>query len=93
VQESHCSSLDKYNLGERSVSNLGIKSKCQDPTNNNATRRDIVFYTWERVSDEEVYPAGTPEGWGCPAFSNNELRAIDRMLKRNNKKTLILVIQ
>ena len=42
------------------------------------------------VSDQEVFPAGTPEGWGCPAISNNAFNEIDAYLK-NSGPTLMWI--
>ncbi|WP_299825980.1 murein L,D-transpeptidase catalytic domain-containing protein [uncultured Pontibacter sp.] len=97
IENSHCSSVGKYILGERGPSQWGIRIKYlmhgQEGTNNNATRRDIVFHSWEQVSDEEVYPAGTPEGWGCPAISNSAMRAVDQKLQQAVKRTLMWIVQ
>ena len=41
----------------------------------------IVFHSWGMVSDEEVFPDGTSEGWECPAISNNAFTEIDAYLK------------
>jgi hypothetical protein len=95
VPESHCSSLGKYKLGERGFSNWGVNTKYfmhgLDSTNNNAYSRVIVFHSWEVVPDEEVYPKGTPEGWGCPAISNDAFREIDKWLKEAEKPVLMWI--
>ncbi len=97
VDGSHCSSVGKYIIGERGPSQWGIRVKYllhgQEPTNSNATKRAIVFHSWEWVSDEEVYPAGTPEGWGCPAVSDNAMRAVDQRLRSTDKRVLMWVTQ
>ena len=72
--DSHCSSVGKYVIGSRGLSQWGIKVNYvligKDITNSNAVKRAIVLHSWEKISSEEVYPKGTPEGWGCPAVSN-----------------------
>ncbi|HEX8516227.1 MAG TPA: murein L,D-transpeptidase catalytic domain family protein [Bacteroidia bacterium] len=92
---SHCSALGKYKLGERAHSDWGINIKYLmhglDSTNNNALSRFIVFHSWEKVSDEEVYPEGTPEGWGCPTVSNNSMKVIDPLLKASDKPVLMWI--
>ncbi|WP_370627210.1 murein L,D-transpeptidase catalytic domain-containing protein [Pontibacter sp. HSC-14F20] len=97
VNNSHCSSVGKYILGEHGPSQWGIKVKYlmhgQDQTNNNFTKRDIIFHSWERVSDEEVHPNGTPEGWGCPVVSNATMRIVDQKLQQAGKRTLMWIIQ
>ncbi len=97
VDGSHCSSLGKFKLGERAYSDWGINIKYimhgLDKTNSNAQSRLIVFHSWEVVSDKEVYPAGTPEGWGCPTISNNSMRIIDPKLKASQKPVLMWIFK
>lgn len=38
------------------------------------------------MSDEEIYPKGSPEGWGCPTISNNAMKELDPIIQ-NSKKT------
>lgn len=95
VDGSHCSSLGKYKLGERGHSDWGIKIKYLmhglEKTNSNALARYIVFHSWEEVSDTEVYPAGTPEGWGCPTISNNSMKQMDPLLKAAKNPVLMWI--
>jgi hypothetical protein len=90
---SHCSSLGKYKIGERARSDWGVNIKYVlnglDKTNNNALKRFIVFHSWEVVSDKEIYPAGTPEGWGCPTISNKSFLLIDKILQKSEKPVLM----
>jgi hypothetical protein len=92
---SHCSSLGKYKIGERGYSNWGVNLKYVlhglESSNSNALKRVIVFHSWEMISDEEVYPAGTPEGWGCPAVSNNSFRIVDPLLRASTKPVLMWI--
>ncbi|MCI9843187.1 murein L,D-transpeptidase catalytic domain-containing protein [Flavobacterium pectinovorum] len=94
--DSHCSSLGKYVILDRGVSQWGIKVnyilKGKDKSNSNALKRSIVLHSWEAIPDEEVFPEGTPEGWGCPAVSNESMKEIDELLK-TNKKVLMWVIK
>jgi len=66
---SHCSSLGKYKIGQRAYSNWGVHIKYVlyglEKSNSNALARYIVFHSWEATPNEEIYPDGTPEGWGC----------------------------
>jgi hypothetical protein len=93
VNGSHCSSLGKYRLGERGYSNWGIGIKYLmhglEESNRNALARQIVFHSWDDVPDNEAYPDGAPEGWGCPAISNESMEHIDKLLK--NKKPEIIM--
>lgn len=97
VDGSHCSSVGKYILKERGPSNWGVRIKYlmigQDATNNNALRRQIVFHSWEVVPNEEVYPEGTPEGWGCPAISNQAFREVDERIRSAGKPVLMWMIR
>ncbi|MDR6764224.1 hypothetical protein J2Y38_004453 [Flavobacterium sp. 2755] len=94
--DSHCSSLGKYVILDRGVSQWGIKVNYilqgKDKTNSNARNRAIVLHSWEAVPENEVYPEGTPEGWGCPAVSNESMKEIDELLK-TNKKVLMWIIK
>lgn len=64
----------------------------KEKTNSNAVKRAIVLHSWEAVSNDEVYPNGTPEGWGCPAISNESMKEIDEILKQN-KNVLMWIIK
>ena len=92
---SHCSSLGKYKIGERAHSDWGVHVKYVlhglESSNSNAFKRFIVFHSWEVISDEEVYPDGTPEGWGCPTISNNNFKIIDPLLKSSAKPVLMWI--
>ncbi len=92
---SHLSSLGKYKLGARGYSNWGVNIKYLmhglEETNNNALKRIIVFHSWEKMSDEEAYPKGSPEGWGCPTVSNNAFKEIDPLIM-NSKKPILMWI-
>lgn len=94
--DSHCSSVGKYVVLDRGVSQWGIKVNYilqgKDKTNSNARSRAIVLHSWDAISDNEVYPEGTPEGWGCPAVSNESMKEIDELLK-TNKKVLMWIIK
>ena len=86
IEESHCSALGKYILRDRGVSIFGVKTKYLlegvDESNNKAMKRAIVFHSLDEINDEEVYPKGAPEGWGCPAVSNHTFTEIDKRLKK-----------
>lgn len=92
---SHCTALGKYTIDARAYSAWGINVKYfltgLESTNSNAYGRQIVFHSWEQVSETEVYPNGTPEGWGCPAISNNTMKTVDALLRKQKKKVLMWV--
>lgn len=93
---SHCSSLGKYKIGKRAYSAWGIHIKYLmhglDSTNDNAYKRTIVLHGWGDVSDSEVYPRGTPEGWGCPAVSEKAMYCLDSILQTRKKPVLMWVL-
>lgn len=92
---SHCSSLGKYKIGQRAYSNWGVHIKYVlhglDITNSNALARYIVFHSWEETPNEEIYPDGTPEGWGCPTLSNENFQLIDPILQKAEKPVLMWI--
>jgi hypothetical protein len=92
---SHCSSLGKYKIGERGYSEWGIRIKYAlyglEVSNSNAFARSIVLHSWEEIPDEEIYPEGTAEGWGCPALSNNSFKILDTLLKASTKPVLLWI--
>lgn len=93
---SHCSSVGKYIVEKRGRSEFGIGIKYNligvDSANKNAYKRAIVLHGWEEVTDNEKYPQGTAEGWGCPAVSNETMCKLDKMLKKTKSKTLLWII-
>lgn len=93
--DTHLSSLGKYKIGERGYSQWGVHSKYLlhglEASNRNALRRQIVFHSWDAIADTEVYPRGTPEGWGCPAISNNSFRTIDPLIRYVDKPVLMWI--
>jgi len=95
--DSHLSSLGKYRVGKRGYSNWGIHVNYilngLEHSNNNAKKRLIVMHGWDMVTDYETYPAGTVEGWGCPAVSNNFMTYIDSLLKKQNKPVLMWIYE
>ena len=97
VNGSHCSSLGKYKIGKRGYSNWGINVNYKlhglESTNKKAYERLIVLHSWNEVPTEETYPNGTPEGWGCPAVSNQLMQTLDKKLKAEGKPVLLWVYQ
>jgi hypothetical protein len=95
VPDSHCSSLGKYQVGRRGSSAWGIKVNYLliglEATNSNAVKREIVLHSWEDVPASEIYPLGVPEGWGCPAVSNEFMTALDDKLKASQKPVLLWI--
>ncbi len=95
VEESHLSSLGKYKIGTRGYSSWGININYKlhglEASNSKAYKRVIVLHSWDDIPHEEVYPQGTPEGWGCPAVSNEFMKYLDDLLKNSSKPVLMWV--
>jgi hypothetical protein len=93
---SHLTSTGKYLVGNRDYSTWGINVKYwlygQDSTNSNAVKRVVVLHSWDHTPDEEVYPDGTPESWGCPAVSDRTMKKLDELLGSSNKKMLLWIV-
>lgn len=91
--ESHCSSLGKYRIGKKAYSSWGIHVKYflygLDSSNSNAYKRTIVLHGWDEVPDQEIYPSGTPEGWGCPAVSDHTMERLDSFLQSKTMPVLM----
>ena len=91
--DSHCSSLGKYKIGARAYSQWGINVKYflygLESTNSNAYKRTIVLHGWESIPEVEPYPAGVPEGWGCPAVSNATMTQLDALLSKAKGSVLL----
>jgi len=95
VVDSHQSSLGKYKIGKRGYSNFGIHVNYRlhglESTNDNAYERDIMLHSWDMVENKEVYPEGCPEGWGCPAVSNEMMTLVDGLLKKSALPVLLWI--
>lgn len=95
--DSHLSSLGRYRIGARGYSNWGININYRlhglDESNSNANRRDIVFHSWDMIPDTEVFPAGTPEGYGCPAIADAPMRQVDELLRGAGEEVLMWIYE
>lgn len=95
VNGSHLSSLGKFKIGKRGYSNWGINVNYKlhglEGTNSNAYKRIIVLHGWADVANIETYPKGTPEGWGCPAVSNEMMTYLDKTLKNKGGNVLMWI--
>lgn len=95
LEDSHKSSLGKYKVGKRGWSNWGIhvnyKLHGLENSNSNAFDRLIVLHSWEAVPDTNLYPSGTPEGWGCPAVSNTQMKWLDEKIKISESPVLMWI--
>lgn len=96
-KDSHCSSLGKYKIGNRGYSNWGIHINYVlhglDKTNSNALARQIVLHSWDKMSDTETFPEGSPEGWGCPTLGNKSMQIIDKKLQQSKKPVLLWLFE
>jgi hypothetical protein len=92
---SHCTALGKYRIDGRAYSAWGIHVKYYlaglESTNDKALGRQIVFHSWEKVAENDVYPQGTPEGWGCPAISNKAMQTVSALIDKQKKHLLMWI--
>jgi hypothetical protein len=97
IPESHCSSLGKFKIGKRGYSNWGIhinyKLHGLEASNSMAYSRFIVLHSWNAVTDHEIFPEGTAEGWGCPAVSNVFLKSLVPKLDAATKPVLLWIYE
>lgn len=97
IEDSHCSSLGKYRISERGVSKWGIKVKYLlyglEKSNRTAMKRALVLHSWDAIPHDETYPDGIPEGWGCPAVSNEFMKKIDNTLLKSEKPVLMWIFK
>jgi hypothetical protein len=93
--ESHLSSLGKFKIGARGYSQWGININYKlhglESTNSKAYERFIVLHSWDMIPNKPNYPSGTPEGWGCPAVSNDFMKQLDERLKNKPKDVLLWI--
>ena len=96
---SNCTSIGKYKIGKRAYSNWGInihyKMHGLESSNSNAYQRHIVLHSYDPVSNKEIFPLHLTMGWsqGCPVISNELMKHIDALLKKEKKATLIWMYQ
>ncbi len=92
---SLCSSLGKYKIGKRGWSNYGVhinyKLHGLEQTNSNAFNRVIVLHSFDKLQNEEIYPAKAIESWGCPAISNQLLTRVDQRLSKTEQPVLMWI--
>ena len=95
IPDSHLASIGKYKIGNRGYSNWGINVNYKlhglESSNSNALSRDIVLHSWEMIANHETFPNGTPEGWGCPAVSDEQMRIVDSLLQLSHKNVLLWI--
>ena len=95
AENSHCTAIGKYEITQRAYSAWGVHVKYilngLDNTDSNALARQIVFHSWEEVPETVVYPNGTPEGWGCPAISNNTMKIVDPLIRKQTRHMVLWI--
>jgi hypothetical protein len=95
IPDSHLASLGKYKIGNRGYSKWGINVNYKlhglESTNSNALSRDIVLHSWQKIANHETFPNGSPEGWGCPAVSDEQMRIIDSLLQLSHENVLLWI--
>jgi hypothetical protein len=54
---------------------------------------DTHYINKSTGASQYEYPEGTPEGWGCPAVSNLQMRKLDSLLKKEKKPLLMWIYE
>jgi L,D-transpeptidase-like protein len=88
-----CSSLGKYEVGEKYRGEYGISYKLYglDNTNSNAYRRAVVLHGFSCIPDDEIYPKPICNSFGCPMVSASFFSKLAYIIDRS-KKPIILWI-
>jgi hypothetical protein len=98
IEGSNASSLGMAVIDGRDYSNWGINVKYWlkglDTSNYNLRKRVVVLHSWEGIPDNPIYPSTIVNSQGCPTVSNNSMRYLDNLIKKqNNKKILVYSIK
>jgi hypothetical protein len=62
-----------------------------EKTNSNALKRTVVLHSWDAIPNQETYPDGIAESWGCPAVSNDFMTALDKILRVKTRPVLLWI--
>jgi len=97
IPESHQSSLGYAIVNGRAYSNWGIHVKYWldgiSPTNSNMRKRIMVLHSYEYVPDYETYPQAIITSWGCVMISEEDMRFIDKLIKKQKNKRILMHIR
>jgi hypothetical protein len=90
VNNSFCTSLGKYYIGQNYVGKFGKAYKLYglDPTNNNAFARSIVLHKYDKVPYEEQDKA-ICHSLGCPMVNEIYYDRIQKLIDNSNKNIVL----
>jgi hypothetical protein len=86
IDNSLCTSLGKFRIGERYFGKFGLSYKLYgyDSTNTNAYKRAVVMHGYSCVPDKEIEKP-LCLSWGCPMVSNAFMKVLDAQIKGRKK--------
>lgn len=91
---SNKSSLGFAVIDSRGNSSWGEKFnyriKGLSKTNSNIFKRNIVLHSWGGIPKYYIFPLPLPQSQGCPTVSNSDLLKIDRFIKSQKNKKIII---
>lgn len=94
VPGSNCSSLGMAVTRERggSMYGIGVKYVLEglDTTNSSIRRRNVVLHSWGGIPPFGIFPLPLYQSKGCPTVANKTLTAIDKLIKGQRNKQLIV---
>lgn len=94
VSGSNSSSLGMAVTREKGASMYGARFKYVleglDSTNSAIRVRNIVLHSWGGIPSFGVFPLPLYQSKGCPTISNKALLTIDRLIKKQINKKLII---
>lgn len=86
-----CSSLGRYKIGGAYQGSFGEAFKLfgLDSSNANAYQRNIVLHGYERMPDNEVFPAPVCNSLGCPMVSSRFFEKLAAIIQKERKPILL----
>lgn len=95
TDESSCSSLGKYKIGNSYNGRFGTAYKLYglEPSNSNAFSRSIVLHSYYCVPDNETPNLAICNSRGCPMVSELFLEKLSGYIKKAEKPMVLWIIQ
>lgn len=94
VIASNSSSLGMAVIEEKGDSKYGTGFKYilngLDKTNNNIKKRNIVLHSWGGIPPFGIFPIPLYQSKGCPTVANKTIIEIDKLIKNQRNKKIII---
>lgn len=87
---SHLSSLGYALVAERYEGRYGVAYRLDglQESNTELRRRCVVLHGWRYTTSFPIWPLPTIGSWGCPVVSQQAMRVLDDILRRNRNVVL-----